>query len=79
MRQIPHKPPEDAISEARRHPNGWVYEVDPRYDGNDFIPPQGIMGAWKVDENGNIVGAYIVNPRYKENALADATSLEEGK
>ncbi|MFL5244588.1 MAG: hypothetical protein ACJ8FY_21010 [Gemmataceae bacterium] len=62
-------PSEGAIKEARKFPNGWVYEIDPRYDCHNYIPPQAIKGAWKVDKDGNIVGQFIPNPNYEINIL----------
>lgn len=53
-----------AIAEARKNPGGWVYVIDGRYDPKDGVPPEAIKGAWKVDENGNIIGQFIPNPNY---------------
>jgi hypothetical protein len=47
-------PDDGAIKEALMHHNGWVYEIDPGFNREDEIPPQSIVGAWKVDENGKI-------------------------
>jgi hypothetical protein len=65
MRQSQAMPPEDAIKEARKHPNGWVYQIDEMYSCNNYIPAEGIIGAWKVDSHGDIVGEFIPNPNYK--------------
>ena len=58
------QPPQAAIEEAKQNPNGWVYEIDERFDPNGAVPPEGIVGAWKVDDNGIIVGAFIPNRAY---------------
>jgi hypothetical protein len=29
-------------------------------------PPEAILGAWKVDAKGIIVGAFIPNPNYRQ-------------
>ena len=57
-------PDDGAIKEALMHHNGWVYEIDPGFNREDEIPPQSIVGAWKVDENGKIIGEFVPNPNY---------------
>jgi hypothetical protein len=66
-RKIPvmkKQPTKEAISEALKYPNGWVYEIDETFKGKEDIPPQAIKGAWKVDANGIITGDFIANPNY---------------
>lgn len=58
-------PPEGAIKEALKTPNGWIYEIDPEYDNQEAVPPHAIKGAWKVGANGIIEGDFIDNPNYK--------------
>jgi hypothetical protein len=58
------EPTPEAREEAKRNPNGWVYAINGRYDPNGYIPPQAVEGVWKVDENGEIVGEFILNPNY---------------
>ena len=52
------------IEEARRYPNGWVYRIAGRFGRDDQIPPEAIVGAWKVDDHGKIVGSFMKNPKY---------------
>jgi hypothetical protein len=52
------------IQEAARHPNGWVYRIAGRFGPNDGVPPEAIVGAWKVDADGRIVGEFIRNDKY---------------
>jgi hypothetical protein len=33
-------------------------------DPNRRVPPEGIVGAWKIDAEGKIVGDFIPNPKY---------------
>ncbi len=54
------------ILQARRQPNGWVYRVDGAYGPQDAIPPERIIGAWKVDGLGRITGAFVPNPKYRK-------------
>jgi len=53
------------LSPTKQNPNGWVYEIDSRYGSSEEVPPEGIIGAWKVDSKGNISGEFIENPNYK--------------
>jgi hypothetical protein len=63
---LPDQPPADAVEEAKRHPNGWVYQIVGDFGPNDAVPPEAIAGAWKVDGAGHIVGRFIPNPRFKD-------------
>ncbi|MEW9531129.1 hypothetical protein [Microbispora sp. NPDC049125] len=63
-----HKPNPELINEARRHPGGWVYEIDGYFAPDQRVPPEAIIGAWKVDEAGNLTGEYRPNPRYGEGS-----------
>jgi hypothetical protein len=58
------EPAPEARAEAKQNPGGWVYAIDGRYDPNGAVPPHAIKGAWKVDEDGEIVGDFIPNPNY---------------
>ncbi|GAB2811788.1 hypothetical protein [Dyella kyungheensis] len=52
--------------EAKLNPNGWVYVITGSYGPNDGVPPEAIMGAWKVDGAGTIIdGSFLKNPKYK--------------
>ena len=56
--------PEGLRAAARAQPGGWVYEVVGDYGPTDAVPPEAIRGAWKVDDNGEIVGDFIPNPNF---------------
>ena len=58
------KPFPGEIEEAKRNPNGWVYRVALRFSLNERAPAEAILGAWKVDAQGNIVGNFVTNARY---------------
>lgn len=53
------------IAEATRNPGGWVYRISGAYDPNDGVPPEAIVGAWKVGDDGQIVGDFMPNPNFK--------------
>ena len=59
------EPLPEEIREASAHPNGWVYRIAGSYPEGEAVPPEAIVGAWKVDANGRITGAFISNPRFK--------------
>ena len=53
------------IAEATKHPDGHVYRIAGRpKDTSAAIPPEAIVGAWKVDADGLITGDFIPNPKY---------------
>ncbi len=53
------------IEEAKKTPNGWVYQIDFSYLHNDYTPPEAIEGAWKVNADGQIEGTFEPNARYR--------------
>lgn len=59
------EPTDAAKEEAKQNPGGWVYQIDGNYGPNECVPPEMIIGAWKVDENGIIVGKFQPNPNYR--------------
>ncbi|MDE1882820.1 MAG: hypothetical protein KGH70_02465 [Rhodospirillales bacterium] len=59
------------VEEARRTPNGWVYKIDGHFKADEPVPPEAIMGAWKVNATGEIEGEFIPNGNYKPKLLRD--------
>ncbi|MFG2573358.1 type VII secretion system-associated protein [Streptomyces sp. NPDC048481] len=57
-------------AEAARNPGAWVYAVDPHFDAAGQVPPYGVVGAWKVDEHGEITGEFKRNPNYRPSPRA---------
>lgn len=56
---------EAIIQEAKRNPGGWVYKIDGEYAPSESVPPDAVVGAWKVDGQGEIEGDFIPNPNYR--------------
>lgn len=54
----------EEIAEAHETPGGWVYRIAGHFRQTDAIPPEAIVGAWKVDDDGNIVGEFVQNQKY---------------
>lgn len=52
-------------AEALKHPGGRVYRIKGTYDPDGAVPPEAIVGAWKVDEAGRIYGDFIPNPNFQ--------------
>ncbi|MEO7697894.1 MAG: hypothetical protein ABIZ04_01585 [Opitutus sp.] len=52
------------VEEAKRNPNGWVYRIAGSFASNENVPPEAIVGAWKVDASGRIGGGFIANVKY---------------
>jgi hypothetical protein len=48
--------PPELLAEAKSHPDGWVYEIDPGYGPNGRVPMSGIVRAWKVSSAGEPTG-----------------------
>jgi hypothetical protein len=61
----------EAREEARRNPNGYVYVIEGKFAPDDPVPPDAIVGAWKVDGEGEIVGEFIANPNYQRTKKFD--------
>lgn len=62
---------EALLAEAKTRPGGWVYEIVGNYGPDDPVPPSAIRGAWKVDEQGDIVGEFQPNPNFVPPSGAD--------
>lgn len=63
----PPKITEEMKAAAKNQPGGYIYSIDSYYakDGVDgAIPPQGIIGAYPVDAEGNIIPEFTANPNY---------------
>jgi hypothetical protein len=60
-----HEITDEVIQAARSNPNGWVYKIEGAFGSEEDVPPESVVGAWKVDENGNLTGEFITNPRYQ--------------
>jgi len=58
------RPTKEAIEEALKTPNGWVYVIDEAFKYEQEVPREAIKGAWKVNEQGLITGDFIPNPNY---------------
>lgn len=51
--------------EAISNPNGSVYEIDGPYEDDQFVPPEAILGAWKVDNKGVLLDEFVENELFR--------------
>jgi len=56
------------LAQAKANPGGWVYEIDGVDDPFGEVPPERIVGAWKVGDDGVPTGEYQANPNYRPPA-----------
>ena len=77
---LKHEITDDVIRSAKENPNGWVYKIEGSFGSNDQIPPENIVGAWKVNGNGNLTGEFLPNPKYrpkgKQGTVGSANTCE---
>jgi hypothetical protein len=59
---------EEIIKAARENPNSWVYKIEGEFGPEDYVPPEAVVGAWKVDKYGLLTGEFMGNPNYKPGA-----------
>lgn len=67
----PAPPITDQMREhARQNPNTWLYIVDPGYEQEgDDVPPEGVMGAYRIDKNGELDEQFQANDAYQPSEL----------
>jgi hypothetical protein len=58
------RPSEAEIAAASTQPNGLVYRITGPFGPRDSVPPQAIVGAWRVNARGEITGEFERNRRY---------------
>lgn len=66
-----HEITPDVVQAARENPNGWVYKIEGTYGSAEHVPPEAIVGAWKVDVHGNLTGEFMPNPKYRPGFSTD--------
>jgi hypothetical protein len=55
---------------ARANPNSWLYVIDPSFGQDDDVPPWGVVGAYPVDERGEIGEGFSPNADYRPSPVA---------
>ena len=65
-RKLPFAAAPEMIAEAKKNPNGWVYQVVGTFGPNDHVPTEHIVGAYKVDKDGHLTGEFKPNPNFQK-------------
>ena len=63
---------DEKFCQVRLLANGWLYKVESEYQFSENVPPNAILGAWRLDSNGEIIGDFISNPNYKKMGKGDS-------
>jgi hypothetical protein len=64
------QPTPEMRESARQAPGTWIYVVDPAFQDAREVPPSAIVGAYGVDDRGEIGDEFTRNPNYRPSALA---------
>jgi hypothetical protein len=70
------KPEPGEVAEAAENPGGWVYRISGFYGPDDRVPPEAIVGACKVGENGMIIGDFLPNLNFRSDKRGVKKELE---
>ena len=69
-----HKQPPPVTDEMRRSARhlagGWLYVIDPGFDPNGRVPPEGVVGGYRVDDRGELTDEWWANPKYRPTPAA---------
>ena len=62
---------------ALENPNSWLYVIDPALDPDADVPPWGVVGAFPVNERGEIVGSRSRAARFRYRHQAPGATSQE--
>jgi hypothetical protein len=62
---------------ALDNPNSWLYVIDPALEGDDEVPPWGVIGAYPVNGRGQIEEDFQYNREYRPAPPPDLERLLE--
>jgi hypothetical protein len=54
----------EARAQAKTQSGSYLYVIEGVDDPMGRVPPENIRGAWKVDDDGEIVGEFIPNAKF---------------
>lgn len=60
----PERPLPEEIEEAKSWSMGWVYRIAGSFLKDEPVPPEAVIGAWRVDSQGHIIGDFVKNKNY---------------
>ena len=55
---------------ARKNPNSWLYVIDEAFDPNGQVPSWAVVGAYPVNDGGEIVADFHPNEQYRPSPQA---------
>lgn len=55
---------------ARQSPDSWIYVVDPGFEDAPEVPGWAVVGAYRVDERGEVAEEFRSNPDYRPTPAA---------
>ena len=61
---VPDRPTEAEIAAAVWRPDSYLPRIVRSLDPEGEVPREAVIGMWRVDGRGRIVGGFIVNPDY---------------
>lgn len=65
-KKLPFSTTQEMLAEAKNNPNGWVYQIEGSFGPNNRVPPECVVGAYKVDEKSLLTGEFKSNPNFKK-------------
>jgi hypothetical protein len=72
----PAGPSAALVAEAKKVPGGWVYEIAAGVDPAGRVPPEYVIGAWAVNDVGELTGEYLPNPNYRASPASAAAEAD---
>jgi hypothetical protein len=61
---------QDMRDNAKANPNTWLHILDPAFRPGDEVPPWGVIGSFRVDEDGLIDERFEPNPDWRPSPVS---------
>jgi len=55
---------EKPIVPEEQPPNSWLYAISSEFAETDYVPPEAVKGAWRVNDNRQIEGDFTANDNF---------------
>lgn len=55
---------------AKSNPNTWLHILDPAFRPGDDVPPWGVIGSFRVDEDGLVDERFEPNPKWRPSPVS---------
>ncbi len=63
--------------QALQQPGSWLYVTDPAFADAAEVPPWAVIGAYEVDDQGDVLDTFHENPDFEGLVPEPANDLEE--